>query len=418
MLIEPLQKPLAGMRDIIRSLDSVQASNAFVAFIFAVSAPIAIIIGVGTNGGLTKVEIASWIFAAFTVNGILSIGLSIAYRMPLVHLWVIPGAVIVGQALTHMSFSEVIGAYLACGLLLLVLGLTGAARRIMVWLPLPIVMAMVAGIFLQFGLDWVDALMDDVWISVPMTISYFALSLSPVIARRIPPMLGVLVVGIAAIALDGRMTLPSDNLGGPLLDILAWPALFAPQFSLRAMVELVVPLALTVLVAQNAQGIAILRASGFAPPVNAITAGCGVGSLATACFGCVPTCLAGPSNAILSSGGREDGQFAGAILFSALAVVFGAMAPLVIVVLLATPPAFIAALAGLALLRVLQQAFQTSFSGNFTFGAMVAFMVAVAERPLLQVGAPFWSIVAGLLASLLLERGHFTRVEADRDRKN
>ena len=43
---------------------------------------------------------------------------------------------------------------------LLALGLTGAARRIMSWLPLPIVMGMVAGIFLQFGLDWIKALAD------------------------------------------------------------------------------------------------------------------------------------------------------------------------------------------------------------------------------------------------------------------
>ena len=63
--------------------------------------------------------------------------------MPLVHLWAIPGAVLTAQALTHLSFPEVIAAFIACGLLLLALGLTGAARRIMSWLPLPIVMGMV-----------------------------------------------------------------------------------------------------------------------------------------------------------------------------------------------------------------------------------------------------------------------------------
>ena len=405
MMIEPAHEPRVGIRDIFHSLNGAQASSAFVSFIFAVSAPIAIIIGAGTKGGLSEVEIASWIFAAFTINGILSIGLSIAYRMPLAHLWAIPGAAIAAQALTHLSFAEVIGAYMVCGALLFVLALTGAVRRIMAWLPLPIVMGMVAGIFLQFGIDWIDALAGAPWIAVPMTIAYFALSLSPLLSRRIPPLIGVLLVGIVAVVADGGGASAGASGYEPLLGRLAWPALFAPRFSLQAMVELVIPLAVTVLVAQNAQGLAILRAGGFRPPVNAITAACGVGSLATACFGCVPTCLTGPSNAILSSAGRREDQFAAAILFSLLAILFGALAPLVIAVLLATPPAFIATLAGLALLRVLQQSFQTSFSGRFTLGAMVAFMVTIADQPLLNIGAPFWSIVAGMLTSLLLEPG-------------
>lgn len=407
MLIEPPLRPLAGIRQILGSLSGVQVSNAFVAFIFAISAPIAIIIGAGINGGLTQVEIASWIFAAFTINAILSIALSVAYRMPLVHLWAIPGAVITARALTHLSFPEVIGAYIACGLFLLALGLTGAARRIMSWLPLPIVMGMVAGIFLQFGLNWIKAFNDDPGIAVPMTIAYFSLSVSPAVSRRFPPLIGVLIVGIAAVAVSGRATFFDGSAGSTLLGRLAWPSLFAPRFSLQAMIELVIPLAVTVLVAQNAQGLAILRTAGFTPPINAITAGCGIGSLATACFGCVPTCLTGPSNAILCSAGRREDQFAAAIVFSVFAMIFGALAPLVIVALLATPPAFIAALAGLALLRVLQQAFQTSFSNSFTLGALMAFMVAIADRPFLNIGAPFWSIVTGVLTSLLLERCDF-----------
>ena len=39
------------------------------------------------------------------------------------------------------------------------------------------------------------------------------------------------------------------------------------------------PLAITVLVVQNGQGIAVLGASGHAAPINAITAACGAGSI-------------------------------------------------------------------------------------------------------------------------------------------
>lgn len=408
--VEPVRRPIAGVRDVIAALSGVQVANAFVAFIFAVSAPVAIILAAGARGGLTQSEIASWIFAAFTLNGILSIAMSLAYRMPLVHLWTIPGAVIVAPALGHLAFAEVIGAYFATGLLLLVLGLTGAVRRIMACLPLPIVMGMVAGIFLRFGLDWINAIRDDVGIALPMTIAYFALCALPTVSRRLPPMVGVLAVGIAAVALSGRMSPIWSSMGpsGGLLAGLAWPALRAPTFSLQAILELTIPLAVTVVVAQNAQGAAVLRACGHQPPINAITTACGIGSLITAGFGCVATCLTGPTNALLSSSGDRAGQYAAALLFSLLAIVFGMISPLIIALLLATPPAFIAALAGLALLRILQSAFKVSFGDRFTLGALVAFLITVADHTIYNIGAPFWSIIAGLASSWLLERKDFS----------
>ena len=131
--------------------------NAFVAFLFAASAPVAIILAAGTRGGLSEADLASWIFAAFAVNGALSIGMSVAYRQPLAFFWTIPGTVLVGAALQSLSLAEVIGAYVMTAFLLLVLGLTGWVRVVMDRLPMPIIMGMVAGVFVQFGLDWIRA---------------------------------------------------------------------------------------------------------------------------------------------------------------------------------------------------------------------------------------------------------------------
>ena len=102
--------------------------NAFVAFLFAASAPVAIILSVGINGGLSEIDIISWVFAVFTFNGLLSIAMSISYRQPLVFLWTIPGAILVGSALNSLSFNEVIGAYVMTGLLLLFLGCANYGR--------------------------------------------------------------------------------------------------------------------------------------------------------------------------------------------------------------------------------------------------------------------------------------------------
>ena len=65
------------------------------------------------------------------------------------------------------------------------------------------------------------------------------------------------------------------------------------------------------------------------------------------------------------------------------------------------------ALAGLAMLRILQAAFVTSFKDRFTLGALVAFLVTVADLGLLNIGAAFWGLLAGLVVSSLLERHDF-----------
>ncbi len=90
-----------------------------------------------------------------------------------------------------------------------------------------------------------------------------------------------------------------------------------------------------------------------------------------------------------------------------LALAFGLLSPFFTRLMLATPPAFIATLAGLAMLRVLQTAFVTSFGGRFTLGALVTFLVTVTDLTILNVGAAFWGLLAGVLVSLMLERADF-----------
>jgi benzoate membrane transport protein len=168
-----------------------------------------------------------------------------------------------------------------------------------------------------------------------------------------------------------------------------------------------VPLAITVLVAQNAQGIAVLRAVGHAPPVNAITAACGAGSIFSALVGAVSTCLTGPVNAIISGSGEKHRHYTAGIFVGLLALAFGLAAPVFTRVMLATPGAFIATLAGLAMLRILQTAFNVSFKDRFTLGALVTFLVTVADVTIFNIGAPFWGLVIGFAASWVLEREDF-----------
>jgi benzoate membrane transport protein len=402
---EPVKPPAAHrptLGQILRDLGLVQITNGFIGFLFAATGPAAIILAIGSGGGLSHPQLASWIFGAFFVNGVISLLMTWAYRQPLCFFWTIPGTVLVGPALKHLSFAEVVGAYYATSLLILVLGATGLARRALQWLPMPIVMGMVAGVFLRFGLDVVRALHSDLMIAGPMLVVFLGLSALARLGRLLPPIIGALLVGVV-------MSIATTRLNPALVGSLAFadPQLAAPAFSLNAMIELVVPLMITILVVQNGQGIAVLTAAGHAPPVTAVSVACAVGGALSALVGAVGTCLTGPVNGIVTSSGDRERHYAAALVTAVLGIMFGLAAPTFTQLMLVAPMELIMMLGGLAMLRVLLSAFMTSFKGPFAFGALVSFLVTVADLAEFNIGAAFWGLVAGTAISWLLERSDF-----------
>ena len=186
--LEKPERPVIGWRQVLTDFGPTYAANGFIGWVFSATAPVAIILSVGTSGGLSESELASWIFGAFFVNGLISVLFCWLYRKPLVFFWTIPGTVLVGPALAHLSFAEVIGAFYVTGVLMLVLGASGWVRRAMRVVPMPIVMGMVAGVFLRFGLDLVRALHTDIAIAGPMVAAYLLLTTLPALGRRMPPL--------------------------------------------------------------------------------------------------------------------------------------------------------------------------------------------------------------------------------------
>lgn len=387
------------MRQWLTDLGPTETVNALIAFLFAATGPVAIILSSAARGGLGQTEVAAWIFGAFFVNGLVTLFLTWRWRMPLICFWTIPGTVLVGQALDHASHAEVLGAFVVTGILLALLGLSGWMRRLQNAIPMPVIMGMVAGVFLRFGTDLVRAVHLDPAIAGSMVVAFIVLSANPRWSSRMPPMIGALLVGLLAITLGGRMTWPDAT----ALALTA-PSFFAPAFSPAILLELVVPLAITVLFVQNGQGFAVLKAAGHEPPVNAVTLACGLASVCTAFLGTVSSCLTGPTNAIVASGPDRSRHYVGAWLVGLLALGFGLFASAFSALMLAAPKAFIAALAGLAMIRSLQGAFTTAFGGGFPLGALVAFLITVADQPIFSIGAPFWGLLAGWGIARLLEQ--------------
>ena len=403
---EPFSPNRPTLAEIRRDIGPVQLATGLVAFLFGATGALAIILAVGTGGGLSERELASFVFGVFAINGLLTLLMVWLYRQPLCLFWTIPGTVLIGPALTHMSFPEVVGAFWVTSLLVLVLGWTGLARAAMRLIPMPIVMAMVAGIFLKFALDIVRSLHSDVAVAGAMVAVFFALSAWTRAQRFMPPILGSLLAGTIVAVGAGRFA--GIDLGG--LEIVQ-PLFVMPVFSAPAMIELVIPLAITIVFVQHGQGLAVLTQAGHPPPLNAVTIVSGLGGLLSAAVGAVGTSLTGPTNGLVTGTGPRERHYATAIVTALIAILFGLLSPTFTKLMLAAPRELILTLGGLAMLRVLLGAFTTAFRGPFAFGALVCFVVTVADRPVMNIGAAFWGLVGGIAASWLLERADFKRVD-------
>jgi benzoate membrane transport protein len=80
----------ATLPQVLRDFGPRFAANGFIGWVFSATAPVAIILSVGSGGGLSEAELA-WIFGVFFINGLLTILFCWLYREPLAFAWTIPG---------------------------------------------------------------------------------------------------------------------------------------------------------------------------------------------------------------------------------------------------------------------------------------------------------------------------------------
>ena len=399
MILEPPVSRSGLVSDLRTALDRRTVSSGAVAALFATTGPLALLLTVARESNLSQDETVGWICAGYGVGGLLSVLASALYRQPIGLAWSIPGTAMLLVALDHLSFGEAVGAYLVCGLLMVFLGLSGWIGRMAALVPLPVVMGMVAGVFLPFGVTLVTGFLDDPLIACATVGGFLVVAATPTVSRRIPAIVAALLAGAAVLALTGRLDdiVTADSW-------IAVPTLRPPVFTVAGLAELVPPLLISVIAIQNLQGFAILSRAGHSPPVNVLTTACGYGSLAMGAFGSVPTCVTGPVNGILTTTRPADRRWAGGIVFGVLIGLFGLFAPLTTSVAVGLPPVFIGALGGLAMMPVLANAFTGAFSGSAVLGPVTAFIVTVSDVSIFNIGAPFWGLVFGVVVWLLLDR--------------
>ncbi|MDQ0246263.1 benzoate membrane transport protein [Bacillus fengqiuensis] len=371
------------------------------AAIFGCTGPALIIINGATNGGLTQAQTISWLFAVYFFGGILGLMISLKHRIPIAGAYSIPGAVLVAGSLSNFSLSEAAGAYLTAGIIVFILGITGIIGKVMNWIPLPIVMAMVVGAMIRFGTEMIASVEQAPVIAGSAILVYL---FSSRFMKKFPPILMSLAAAVILAAAMGQFQVKNMEPG------FIVPQLVTPSFNIDAIISIGIPLALLVIGAENAQAIGVLMAQGYKPPVNKMTIVSGIGGMVTSFFGGHNANIAGSMTAICSSkeAGQKQGRYASVVVCGVLFSAFGLFAGVVLPFVVAMPKVLIGTIAGLAMIGVLLSSLQEAFSKpQFQVGSFFALIIAMSGVNFYDVSSPFWAILGGIAVSLIIEKDDF-----------
>src|ERR1051326_8460933 len=208
--------------------------------------------------GLDRAQVSSWMFIIWATGAIASIVLSLAYRQPLATTSSLSALIFLGTLSGKFGFDDIVGANLMAGFLIILLALLGFGRRLLVWLPMPLAMAMLGGSILADVMNVVSTSVADVAVA-GVTVAGYILGRA-LRNPRVPPIGLALISGAIAVALMHSATpAPVDW----TLQSLAAPPM---QFSVNALLAISLPLIVLSIGLGNVQGLGYLAEQGYRVP--------------------------------------------------------------------------------------------------------------------------------------------------------
>ena len=370
----------------------------FAAVLVGYSSSAVIVFQAARAAGADSAQAGSWMIALGIGMGLTTIALSWRYRMPIITAWSTPGAALLATSLQGVSLAEATGAFLFSALLILLSGITGWFEKMMHRVPLSLAGALLAGILFQFGVDAFVAIESRPLLVLTMFAVYLA-------CKRIMPrytILAVLVAGFVLCLWFGLLDFAGPDIA------LGLPQFVAPEFSPAVLIGVGIPLFVVTMVSQNIAGVAALRTAGYTPPISPIIGWTGGATLLLAPFGGFALNLAAITAAICA-GPEAHGDpakrylagYASGFFYLLLGIGGSAVAAL----FAAFPSEFILALAGLALLSTIANSLYTAVTDKSAReAAVITFVITASGLSLFGIGAAFWGLVAGAIATLVLNK--------------
>jgi benzoate membrane transport protein len=118
--------------------------------------------------------------------------------------------------------------------------------------------------------------------------------------------------------------------------------------------------------------------------------------------------VAGPITAITSckDAGPRESRWVASFLKGIIQLLVALFAGLLVPFLRSLPMTVAAVLAGLAMVSLFTTAFEVAFSSSnkLQMGAFFAFIVACSNISIYNISAPVWSLLVGVIVSLIFER--------------
>jgi benzoate membrane transport protein len=384
------------MRRLLQDFSPSTVVAGFVAVLVGYTSSVAIIFQATVALGATPAQTASWLWALGLGMGLTSLALSLWTRQPVLTAWSTPGAALLAST-AGVEMPEAIGAFVVCGLLITLAGATGVFEKLMDRIPVAIASALLAGVLARFGLDAVSSVR-----TAPVLVLVMAAAF--LLGRRLWPRYavpGVLVAGVAVALAQGRLSFA----GVDTSQLLALPVWTTPHFTWHAAIGVALPLFIVTMASQNLPGVAAQRASGYRTPVSASVAVTGAATTLLAPFGGYAFKLAAITAAICM--GREAHEdparrYTASIAAGLFYVLLGLAGGAVAVLLAAFPRELVAAIAGLALLGTIAGALAAALKDEaHRDAAILTFLVCLSGVSAFGIGAAFWGVVAGGVATVV-----------------
>jgi benzoate membrane transport protein len=352
---------------------------------------IALIFHAAQSLGASADQISSWVWALGLGMGVASIGLSLWTRQPILITWSTPGAAVIAAAASGVTLPQATGAFLVCGLLMLLSGLTGAFARVMDRIPVALASALLAGILAKFALMAFVGANTQPALVITMFLAYL-------VGKRWWPrfaVVGVLIVGVALAAALGLLNTEA------LRWRMAAPVLVRPQWSWQAVLGMGVPLFIVTMASQAVPGVTAIRGAGYEPPVSPLMSWSGLITVLLAPFGGYAFNLAAITAAIVLSPhahAAPQRRYSAAVMAGVFYLIMGLLGGAVAGVLAAFPSTMVMGVAGLALLSTIGNGLATALrESSHREAALITFLVTLSGVTLLGVGSAFWGLVAGTI---------------------
>jgi benzoate membrane transport protein len=347
------------------------------------------------NVGATDDQAASGLLVLCVVPGLLTVVLSWISKQPISMVWSTPGAALILASSGIDDYRSAVSAFLLCGVLILVTGLWPWLARTVTRIPRPIASAMLAGILFPICLAPVTATVQEPLLALPIVLVWLVLfRLAP---RWAVPAAVLVTIVVVAVSSSGV-----DLSGARALPVLA-PVL--PGFDPAIVFGLGIPLYLVTMAGQNVPGFAVLRTFGYEhPPARVIFLATGAGNAVAAPFGGIALNLSAMTAAMVAGPDAHpdrDRRWIAAVAAGATLAVFGPLAGLATVIVAASPPILITAVAGLALLGALISAITAALEAPaHRIVAILTFLVAVSGVSIAGIGSAFWALLVGGIVML------------------